>query len=800
MSVLADLRYALRVVRNDWRFTLVLIGTLATGIAASGAIFNVVNASLLRPLPIPEESRVYRLRDYTGNPGGQRVLRSNRIPNFQAIRDEARSFSSVVGLYRMEWSLIQGDTPIPIKMTLMSPGALEFLGARVHTGRFFTPEEQQAGFDANAVVLSHSFWQQYFGGRHDVIGSTVRIEGRVVTVIGIVGAGFRFPYDAEAWMPERFSPASEMSVAVFARLAPGVSAVQAEQELDAIAVRAEAARPAANRGVRFAMVPVREDFTGDQSRVTLALMAAAILLLVLASANVANLLLARGIRRAREVAVRSALGAERSRQIQQMLIESLVFAGMGAAVGLAVAAPLSGSLMGLVPNTLRDQFALADTMVDWRAAVFAAIVIGAVGIAAGLIPALKISRTDVTSALRESSRGVAGSHRLMRLLVVGEIAVAAVLLASAGVMVDSFQRLMRADLGLEPRELTSLRIPVPPRYDTAERRTILARQLTDAARALPGTRTAGIVTVNPLDRGSFGAAVESEDAPLAPGQSAPVVNHRLATPDWHVTAGVPLLYGRYFAASDAATGPPVAIVSRRMANRLWPEGQAVGKRVRQARPNAPWLSVVGVVGDVRDTGEWSETWYLPYEQHASTLAGANMHVMLRSSVEAAATVNAMRQAVRSIDPLLPVPEPTIMTTLWETAATEERMSAVASTLFGVSGLLLAALGTYGVLAYLVSARAREFGIRQALGATPSNVLALVLRDGAMLVTAGLIAGGALSIGAVMALRSAFADAPEVPAALPWSIAAVLIVTALAASFVPARRATKVSPMDVMRSE
>jgi predicted permease len=532
----------------------------------------------------------------------------------------------------------------------------------------------------------------------------------------------------------------------------------------------------------------------------LALMGAAILLLILASANVANLLLARGIRRGKEIAVRSALGADRSRHIRQMLIESVLFAAIGTAVGLVIAAPLSDSVIGLVPNTLRDQFGLANTTVDWRAALFAAAVMGVVGIAAGLIPALKVSRADVTATLRESSRGVSGGHRVMRLLVVGEVALAAVLLISAGLMIDNFQRLMNANLGLEPEQLTSIRIPVPPRYDTAERRTILARQLTEAARAVPGTRNAGIVTVNPLDRGSFGAAVESEDQPLAPGQSAPVVNHRLVTPDWLTTAGVPLLYGRHFTSSDTATSPPVAIVSRRMAERLWPEGQAIGKRVRQPRPDAPWLTVVGVVGDVRDTGEWRETWYLPYEQHAATLAGSNMHVMLRSSVDAAATLNAMRAVMRTIDPLLPLPEPSIMTTMWETAAIEERMSAAASTLFAVSGLLLAALGTYGVLAYLVSARAREFGIRQALGATPWTVRAMVLRDGAVLVFCGLVVGGLMSVAAIGALQRVTTESPGMPVGLPWIIATVLAATALAASLVPARRATRVSPMDVMRSE
>jgi putative ABC transport system permease protein len=800
MSIFADVRYAFRRVRQDWRFSIVLIATLATGIAASGAIFNVVNATLLRPLPMAEEDRVFRLQDYTRNAGGTRVLRSNRVLNFLAIKEEARSFSAVTGMRRVEWSLIDQGAPVPVKVILVSPGSLSLLGARVIAGRVFTANEETAGLDANTIVLSNALWQQQFGGRTNVIGSTVRVEDRVVTVIGVLAPGFRFPYDGEAWMPERIDPTSDVSLAVFARLAPGVTRPQAEAELEAIAVRAEAVRPTANRGLRFAMTPIRESMVGDESRTTLALMGAAVLLLLLASANVTNLLLARGIGRAKEIAVRAALGAKRSRQIRQMLIESVVFAALGTIVGMAIAAPLSQSVTGLVPNELRDQLGLTDTTVDWRAALFAALLTSGVAILAGLAPALKLARADVTDSLRQNSRGVAGGHRLMRLLVVGEVALAVVLLASAGMMVDNFRRMLSADLGLNAEQLLSMRMPVPPRYDTAERRIVLARQITEAARAVPGVERAGIVTVNPIDRGSFGAAIESEDAPLAPGQGAPIVNHRLVTPGWLATAGVPLRRGRDVARTDTSTSPPVAIVSQRLADRLWPSVDPVGKRLRQARPGAPWITVIGVAGDVRDTGEWRETWYVPYEQHAGTMAGSTMHLMLRSKVDPASTLSAMRAAVVAIDPLLPVPEPAIMKTMWEQAQTQQRMGATASTLFAISGLLLAALGTYGVLAYLVSARTREFGIRQALGASPAVVRAIVLRDGARLALSGLAAGGVLSVAIVQALRSITTESSGVPASLPWTIAAVLVVTALAASLIPARRATRVSPMDVMRSE
>lgn len=800
MTMLNDIRYAVRLVRRDWRFSVVLVATLATGIAASGVIFNVVNASLLRPLPIADEDRVYRLRDYTTNPGGQRVLRSNRVANFLQIKEDARSFAAVAGMYRVEWSLINRDAPVPVKVILVSAGSLDLLGARVHAGRVFTANEEAAGLDANVVVLSHSFWRQQFGGRAEAIGQTIRIENRVVTIVGVLGPGFRFPYDGEAWMPDRPSPASEISVAVFARLAPSVTPQHAEAELDAIAVRAEAVRPAANRGVRFAMIPIREDLAENQSALTLALMGAAIVLLLLATANVANLLLARGIRRAKEIAVRAALGAARAAQVRQLLIESLVFAAIGTVVGLAIAAPLSQTVIDLVPNTLRDQLGLTETVVDWRAALFAAALTAGAGALAGVVPALKLARADAVATLQQTSRGVSGGHALMRMLVVGEVALAAVLLVCAGLLINNFQQLMNADLGLEPNQLLSIRLPLPPRYDTAERRTVLARHLIDAASALPGTQRSGIVTVNPLDRGSFGAAIEAEDQPLAPGESAPVVNHRLVTPGWLNTAGVPLLKGRDFTAADTAGSMPVAIVSRRTAERLAPGAEAIGKRIRQTRQGSPWITIVGVAGDVRDTGEWRETWYVPYDQHAGTLAGSTLHLMLRSNVDAAATLPALRRLVAGIDPLLPVPEPVIMTTLWAAAQTPQRMGATTSALFAVSGLLLAALGTYGVLSYLVSARSRELGIRQAIGATPRQIHAMVLRDGAVLVVSGLVVGGVLGALAASALQPTLKEATDVPAALPWLTAAVLIVTAMAASVIPARRATRICPVDVMRIE
>jgi putative ABC transport system permease protein len=796
----SDLRFAVRTLHSDWRFSATLVATLAIGIAATGALFNVVNATLLRPLPIPDEARVYRLQDFTLGRDGQQVRRSNRVLNFLAIRDEARSFSQVVGMRSVEWSLIDGGAAVPVSVGLVSEDSFALLGVRAQLGRLPTADEERSGLDAGVIVLSHALWQRQFAGRREVIGQSLRVEDRVATVIGVLTPGFRFPYDVEAWMPERVDASTDASLAVFARLATGAGPEQAQAELEAIAARAEAARPVVNRGVGFAMTPVREFMIEGRARTSLALMAAGMLLLVLASANVANLLLARGIRRAREIAVRAALGAERSRQVRQMLVESLVFAALGTIAGLAIASPLSALLVGLVPNNLSDQLGLTETTLDLRAALFAAAVTGVVGVAAGLVPAVKLARADVSDTLRQHGRGSSSGHRLMRALVIGEVALASVLLVSAGLMVENLQRLLNADLGLRAHALYAIRIALPVRYDTAERRIQIVRRLDETARALPGVEQSGLTSWNPLGRGSFGAPIESEDRPLALGQSALIVNHRLVTPGWMTAAGVPLLRGRAFTDADTAGSLPVAIVSRRMASRLWPDEEAVGKRLRQARPNEPWITVVGVAGDVRDTGTWEETWYVPYEQHAATLAGGTVHVMVRSQVEAGAVIGALREATTAIDPLLPVPEPSVMTTLWSQAQTPQRMAAMVSGIFGASGLLLAAFGTYGVLAYLVSARAREFGIRQALGARPRDVLTMVMKDGITLALGGLAAGAAMSAAAVQGLRSITTEVAGVPASLPWAVAGALVAAALAASLVPARRATRVMPVDVMRSE
>ena len=800
-GLIHDFRYGVRVFRRDWRFSVTLLVTLATGIAATAIVFNVLNNTLLRPLPLANEDRVFRLLDYTRGPDGQPVRRSTRVHNFLAIRDTAKSFEQIVAMRALNFAMQGGTEPLQVYVALVSPGAFELLNVRPTLGRLFTTQEQQAGADSGVVILSHALWLERFGGKDDILGATFRLDGRPHTVVGVLGPGFRFPYEVDAWMPERLTPGVEASVATIARLHPSVTPLQAQDELDAIATAVERERPDTNRGLRYTMQPLREQLIGDQARVTWSLFGTAALLLTLSCANVANLLLARGTRRVREIAVQSAVGASRRRQVQQLAVESLVYSAAGTAAGIVLAAAFADVVMSLVPLPLRTQLGLGEVAYDWRVATFAALLTATTAIVAGIAPARRLVNTNPIDALRQQTRGTTGPRTLMQSLVVGEVALASVLLLASALMADNLARLTRADLGLHVDGLSAIEITLPDaQYGGPIERVTVVRALTESAQSIAGVTSAGIVTVNPLDRGSFGASVETEDRPLGPREAGLIVNNRLVTHDWFATAGVSLVRGRFFNARDDERSPPVVVISQRMADRLWPNQDPIDKRIRLARPNVPWMRVVGVVRDVRDFGEWRETWYLPYVQHAATFGANTLHLMLRSSLPPDILGGAIKRAIHAIDPQLPVAIPTLMASMWDAGLEQQRLAASASALFGASGLVLAVIGTYGVLSYAVSARSREFGIRLALGARRAVLLSDVLRRGALLAGAGLVIGSIAGLAANRALATVATESHGPPLAIIGSMLGILALSALVASLVPALRAMRIDPADVMRTE
>jgi predicted permease len=796
-----DVRFALRLFRRDWRFSVTVVVTLATGIAAISTVFHVLNNTLLRPLPIADEGRVYRLLDYTLGPDGQPIRRSTRVPNYLAIAEHASSFDRVVALRALSRALEGFAEPKRAYVGLVSAGTFDLLNVRPIRGRLFSEAELAAGLDAGVVILSNALWLEHFGGRSDIVGTALRLDGRPHTVIGVLGPGFRFPYEVDAWVPERLGAQVEASVATLARLRRTVTPEQAQQELDAIAMMLERERPDTNRGLRYAMQPLREQLIGSQAGVTWGLFTTASLLLALSCANVANLLLARGAGRIREIAMQSAMGASRARQAQQLAVESLVYAAAGTTVGLTLAALLAPFAMSLVPLPLRTQLGLGEVTFDWRVALFAACVATLTAVIAGVAPARRLVNTNPIDALRQQARGSTGPRGLMHSLVVCEVALASVLLLVAALMADNLQRLTQADLGLRAADLSAVEMTLPEsRYGTPAARNALVRSAVEAASAVAGVSAAGIVTVNPLDRGSFGAAIETEDHPLAPREAGLIVNNRLVTPGWFAAAGVTLVRGRFFTAQDDERAAPVVIVSARMADRLWPGQDPSGKRIRFARPNAPWLTVVGVAGDVRDFGDWRETWYLPYPQHAGTFGAATLHLMLRSPLAPAALGAGVRAAIHAVDPHLPVPMPEPMTTLWHGGLDQQQLAASASAMFGAAGLILAVIGTYGVLAYAVSTRTREFGIRLALGARRSALLMDVLNRGALLAGAGLLIGTVSGLAATRLLLAVATETRGAPPSLVMTTLAVLALSALVASLVPAWRATRIAPADLLRAD
>ena len=802
MSGLAhDLRAAARLFRREWRFSITLVVTLAAGIAATAVIFNVLNNTLLRPLPIADEDRVFRLLDYTLGPDGQPIRRSTRVHDFLAISERATSFDTIVALRAVNFALERDADPLQVYVALVSPRTFALLNVRPHLGRLFTADEERAGSDAGVVILSHTLWQDHFGARPDIVGTTFRLDGRPHTIVGVLGPGFRFPYQADAWIPERLDPRIEASVATIARLAPGVTREQAQDELDAIAAAVEVERPETNRALRYTMQPLREQLIGNQAQVTWMLFATAALLLTLSCANVANLLLARGTRRVREIAVQAALGASRARQARQLIVEALVYCAVGTAAGVVIAAALSDVVMNLVPLPLRTQLGLGDVAFDWRVVMFAAAATALTAVVAGVAPARRLIDTNPIEALRLHTRGSTGPRTLMQALVVGEVALASVLLLAAALMTDNIERLTRADLGMNVENLSAIEITLPElRYAAAPERLAIMRGIVDATRRVSGVSDAGVVTVNPLDRGSFGAATETEDRPLGPQEAGLIINNRLVSDGWFETAGVRLIRGRFFDATDTESSPRVAIVSQRTAARLWPGADPINKRIRLARPNSPWLTVVGVVGDVRDFGDWRETWYLPFAQHANTFGASTLHLMARSSLPPDVLGNAIREALRKIDPRLPVPIPVRMATMWDATLEQQHLAASASSLFAFSGLLLAILGTYGVLAYAVSARIREFGIRAALGAARRALLLDVLMRGCLLAAGGVTIGVFAGLAANRALSSVATESNGTPVLAAAGMLTALAASAIAASLVPALRATRVNPADVMRME
>jgi len=792
-----DLRVAVRTLVRQPGFAVLAVLTLGLGIGANTAFFGLVRAVLLRPLAFHEDHRLVRV--YQVPRGGSSRI-SLRPQTFGEVRDRQRSFENVVAQRFTDLTLVTNDGPERVVGTGVSERRAATLGGAPVIGRSFAPDEERTG---DVALIGHGLWQRRFGGDPGIIGTTLTLDGRPRTVVGVMPEGFAYPYRSEVWLPMDVMAASARTwgLNVQARLADGASLEQARGDLELISYALAAELPDGHRDTTLVPFPTREVLVGDGSRVALLLFAAVGFVLLIVCANVAGLLLARGLARQREVAVRAALGASAGHQIRLMLTETMLLAVAGGAVGVLIAWWGSAWLTDLAPGRLRDL--MATVAVDRSVLFFAAAVSVATGLVFGLAPAIKASRVDLIGFLQGGGRTSGGrsSRRLWSALVVGEMALALVLLSGGGLMLRNLQGLQELELGYPAEGLTIFSIPLNRGQHTeAGQRVSFVARAEDRLRALPGVESAGTTCIYPSRRGNFLARVGVEGLPDDPSEQR-LVNHRLVSPGFLATLGTRLIAGRGILDTDTAESQGVVVISRAMAERYWPGEDPIGRRVRNQRSGgeSPWLDVVGVVSDVREFYEQGETWYLPYAQDAgSTFAGRATFVVRWRG--AAPTTGTLRAAIAEIDPTLPVYDVTTPKTLYDETIAQKSYGTALLSGFAAFGALLAALGIYGVTSYSVGQRSRELGIRAALGATPADLLRNVMADAARLATMGLVLGIASALGLSRLIGHLLS---EVGATDPVSYvlaASLLAGAALLAALLPALRAMRSDPAVVLRQE
>jgi predicted permease len=807
-----DLRYALRALGASPGFTVVIVLTLALAIGANSAIFSVIDGVLLRPLPYPEANRMARIFFHSAS-----YAKFPLNPfDFRDFRRLLRSFDSLAGYTHFDLQLSGTGQPERFTGFAVTAGYFHVLGLHPARGREFNTNDEIPG-NEQQVILSDRLWRKRFGADPNIVGRKITLDSRPFTVTGVMPPGTEHPgneYNGVAhgetvdlWWPFVFrgDPNQRGShyLEAIGRLKKGVSAAQAQAEMNALMAQIRHEHPGALEGWQAIVVPLYQEIVGPSERLLLVLLGAVGLVLLIACANAANLLLARATSRQREIAVRTALGASRGRLVRQMLTESLLIALLGAGCGMAVALIGTRTLVTLLPAG----FPRADT-IHVNAAVFGftlAIALGT-GVLFGLAPALQAAHTNVQDSLRSGGRGSSGDRghlRLRSVLVVGEVSLACLLLIGAGLMLRSFVNLLRSDPGFRPEHLLTASVSLPDTTYKPEETLRFWERLTASLDSVSGIRAAGVGTDLPwtgYDDNIGGFTIEGKKPPANQEFHA---RYHVASPGYFRAIGIPLVRGRFFTAGDDMKAPLAMIVNRSMAQRYWPNEDAVGKRISfdDHPKEKDWMMIVGIVGDVKDKPDSPETamamWW-PIKQTPVSVNG--MSIAVRGSSDPTLLANDLRQAVRQLDPTLAVAKIRPMDDIADANVSTPRFALFLVALFAGLALTLAAIGIYGVISYAVSQRTREFGLRMALGAQAGDVQRLVLRQGVKLALAGVGLGlvGALALGRV--LWSLLYQVSAADPATFAAVAAVAIAVAALACYIPARRATAVDPAHALRSE
>jgi putative ABC transport system permease protein len=815
-----DLRYAVRMLLKKPGFTMIAVLALALGIGANTAIFSVVNAVLLRPLPYHQPDRLVLLWQKLGGANAYPQIPCS-APDYLDYRDQTRTLENVAAFENISFTLRTPSGSERVSATQVSANLFPLLGISPLRGRTFTAEEDQFGHDAVAVI-SYGAWKRRFGSDPDILGKTLVLDQKHYKVIGVMPKEFDFPIQSlasdspsEFWVPIAFSPdrigpqgrGDNFDISVIAKRKPGVSIAQASADIDRISRRILQTYPPALQEL-FSLDGFVTDFhqqvVGNVKTLLFVLLGAVGFVLLIGCANVANLMLAKAAGRRREVAIRTALGAGRFRLIRQLLTESVLLGLVGGAAGLLIAVWLTQLMIQFSPG---DVPRLAESELDFRVLAFALAVSIFTGVLFGLAPALQVSKTNLNIDLKEGSRGASAFRRsrVRSALVVVEVALSLVLLAGAGLLLRSFVKLRCVPLGFAPDHLLTLPIALPEtKYQTRVQVQSFYNQLIERTQSLPDVKSAAAGTGLPL-LGSWDIVVTPEGQTDNGRKSLTTAFFAGVTPGFHRTLGISLVKGRLFTDADNGRTTPVAIVNESMARRYWPNQDVLGKRFKWGPEESSriWITVVGVVANLKQNNlaaDVSPGVYLPIPQMPQDSAIHGFYLAIRTTSDPTAIVSNLRQIVRSLDPELPLFQVRPMEQVLSESIAPRRFNMLLLAAFAGLALLLASIGIYGVMSYSVSQYTHEIGIRMALGAKAADVLQLIVRQGMGLVILGLGIGtaGALTLTRVMS-SLLFDVKPWDPLTLT-SVSALLAAVAFAASYIPARRATRVDPMIALRYE
>jgi putative ABC transport system permease protein len=807
--LLQDVRYALRSLGRAPGFTLVALLTLALGIGGTTAIFSVVDGILLRPLPYPDPHAIVSLSRASAS---ARTDSAFAAADFLDYQRSAPRLQALAGYREEIVDLSVGGEPVRLTALETTGDFFEIIALPPLMGRVYSESDRTAG--VRVVVISDAMWRRHLGGDANVLGRTVRLNGAPFTVIGVMPEELRHPQTVDMWtLAPQEVPTPPIPIegdllasrnvqyfSVLARLAPGVTLAQANEELRGVSERIAREFPDTNSGERAEARPYQEVLVGGVRGGLLMLLGAVAFVLLIACANVASLLLARGTARRREFALRSALGASRGRLMRQLLTESLLLAFAGGALGLLVSYWGVQGLLAIAPESIPR---LADVRIDWRVAAFAIAASAAVGVLFGMVPALQGARPHVVDALKDGGRTGTARGGTQKLLVVAEVALALVLLIGAGLMLTSFSRLRGVDVGFNVSNLIVVFVPLPQARYNNEAQARFYQQLLERMQANPVTARSALAFPTPFGGGNAQGGYLIEGKPRPPVGDRPLVQINSVTPGFFQTMGIPLLSGREVAWSDTPERPRVAVINRALADREWPGVDPIGKRISiggdpDRDPNA-WITVVGLVADSKRSDLQDAVQPAVYFSMA-TFTIPFTGALVRSEAGESAVARAVHAAVQSLDPQLPGGESETIESVLERTTGQPRFRALLISAFAIVALVLAGVGLYGLVSYTVAQRVPEIGVRLALGATPGQVVRLIVRQGVALAVGGVALGIVLALGATRLIQGLLFSVSATDPVVYSGLALVLLATAALACYLPARRALRVDPVTALRAE